>query len=448
MPQTYRARRLPRLSGPAAWDALLGPRPLFPALQGEKKADFAIIGGGFAGLSAARRLLQLAPQARIALIEAGQIGQGSQGRNSGFMIDLPHELTSEDYAGESSSADRRIIQLNRQAIAFAADAVDEYGIPASYFRRDGKVNGAVSDHAHAQNIAYAEHLSSLNEPSEMLDAKAMKDLTGSAYYSSGLFTPGTVMLQPAGYIRGLMNGLSRQMAIYENSPVIDLTRLAQGWSMETAAGRIEADKVIMAQNGHLESFGFARGRLMHIFLFACMTAELSQDALRRLGGVECWGVTPSDPMGTTMRRISTAQGGNRIVTRTMAKFLPEMEVTPDQTRRARCMMRDKFDARYPQLADVGMEYVWSGHLCLTRNNVSVTGQLEPDLYAACVDNGLGTTRSTLIGIAAAEAAMGIESDITRHFAAEPRPPKLPPAPLAKIGANLFLRWKEWRARDE
>lgn len=448
MPQTFRASRLPRLSGPAAWDVLLGPRPVFPALEGKARADFAIIGGGFAGLSAARRLLQLEPQARIALVEAGQIGQASQGRNSGFMIDLPHELTSEDYAGASSSADLEIIGLNRQAIAFGADAVEEYGISPAFFRRDGKVNGAVSNHAQAQNIAYGRHLATLGEHSEMLDKKAMKELTGSGYYNSGLFTPGTVMLQPAGYIRGLMNGLSRQVTIHENSPVIGLTRLAHGWSVETQSGRIEAQKVVMAHNGHLESFGFSRGRLMHVFLFACMTKELSPEALRRLGGADYWGVTPSDPMGTTMRRISTAQGGNRIVTRTMAKFLPEMKVTPGQTKRAQRMMRGKFDARFPQLAEVEMDYVWSGHLCITRNDVSVTGQLAPDLYSACVDNGLGTTRSTLLGIAAAETALGVESDITRHFAIEPAPPKLPPAPLAKIGANLFLRWKEWRARDE
>lgn len=448
MPETYRASRLPKLSGPAAWDVLLGPRPVFPALEGTARADFAIIGGGFAGLSAARRLLQLAPQARIALVEAGQIGQGSQGRNSGFMIDLPHELTSEDYAGASSSADLEITRLNRQAIAFGAEAVEEYAISPAFFRRDGKVNGAVSEHAQAQNVTYARHLETLNERSEMLDRKAMKGLTGSDHYNSGLFTPGAVMLQPAGYVRGLMNGLSRQVTIHENSPVIGLTRLEQGWSVETNSGRIEAQNVIMAHNGHLESFGFSRGRLMHVFLFASMTEELSPDALRRLGGAEYWGVTPSDPMGTTMRRISTAQGGNRVITRTMAKFLPEMAVTPGQTKRAQRIMRRKFDARFPQLADVKMEYVWSGHLCMTRNDVAVTGELAPGLYSACVDNGLGATRSTLIGIAAAETALGVESDITRHFAAEPQPPRLPPAPLAKIGANLFLRWKEWRARDE
>ncbi|MGV6873149.1 NAD(P)/FAD-dependent oxidoreductase [Pseudochelatococcus sp. B33] len=448
MSELYRAKRLPKLAGPAAWDTILGPRHLFPSLNGRAVVDFAIIGGGFAGLSAARRLHQLAPGARIALIEAGEIARGSAGRNSGFMIDLPHELTSEDYAGDSSGSDRQIIALNRQAIAFAAEAVREYAIPQGYFRRDGKVNGAVSAHAHAQNLAYAKHLTTLNEASEMLDAQAMKELTGSAHYQSGLFTPGTVMLQPAGYIRGLMQGLSQHISIYENSPVTELVRLAQGWSVRTPGGQIDAGTVILANNGHLESFGLACGRLMHIFLFACMTEELSAEALRRMGGAECWGVTPSDPMGTTMRRISTTQGGNRIITRTMAQFLPDMETSPRQMEHAQRLMRKKFDARYPRLDSVKMEYSWSGHLCLTSNSVSVTGRLDDDLYAACVCNGLGTTRSTLTGIAAAETALGIESEVTRFLAAQPRPPRLPPAPLAKIGANLFIRWREWRAHNE
>jgi glycine/D-amino acid oxidase-like deaminating enzyme len=39
------------------------------------------------------------------LLEAGRVAEGAAGRNSGFMIDLPHELTSEDYAGAGD--DRR-----------------------------------------------------------------------------------------------------------------------------------------------------------------------------------------------------------------------------------------------------------------------------------------------------------------------------------------------------
>lgn len=448
MAQKLGVRRLPRQTGIAGWDAILGPRTPFATLEGRRTFDVVVIGGGFAGLSAARRLLQLDPRASVAVIEAGEIGTGAAGRNSGFMIDLPHELTSEDYAGESSASDRSLIELNRHAIGFARQAVEEYAIPEGYFRHEGKVNGAVSEHAHAQNVAYAAHLASLNEGCEMLDAQAMQALTGSAHYRSGLYTPGTVMLQPAGYIRGLAGGLSQGCAIFENSPVCELVQQDRGWSVQTSRGRIDTGAVILANNGHLESFGFAKGRLMHIFLFASMTEELSPNALQRLGGATNWGVTPSDPMGTTMRRISAAQGGNRIITRTVARLRPGMAASTGDVAAAARVMRGKFDKRFPQLADVGMEYSWAGHLCLAYNGTSIAGRIDRDLYAACVCNGLGTTRSTLAGIAAAETVLGHQGEVTDYFAAQPMPQRLPPRPLAEIGANLFIRWKEWRAYNE
>jgi len=74
--------------------------------------------------------------------------------------------------------------------------------------------------------------------------------------------------------------------------------------------------------------------------------------------------------------------------------------------------------------------------------------LEPGLYAACVQNGLGTVRGTLSGIGAAELACGLQSDITRYFAAEPAPARLPPHPFDTIGANAYLRVKEWQSRRE
>lgn len=75
-------------------------------------------------------------------------------------------------------------------------------------------------------------------------------------------------------------------------------------------------------------------------------------------------------------------------------------------------------------------------------------ELDSGFYAACVCNGLGTTRSTLTGIGAAELASGATSEVTRHFLAQDLPPRLPPPPLSTIGATLYLRWKEWRARAE
>jgi glycine/D-amino acid oxidase-like deaminating enzyme len=198
----------------------------------------------------------------------------------------------------------------------------------------------------------------------------------------------------------------------------------------------------------LESFGFERGRLMQLFLYAVMTPELDAEALARLGGRPRWGITPSDPMGTTVRRIDSGQGGNRIVTRTCATLRPNAAPAAWDLRRAAAVMQRKFDQRFPQLAGMRMEHAWAGHLCLSLNGVSVMREIDAGVFSGCVQNGLGTTRGTLTGIGAAELACGETSDITQHFTAQTRPKRLPPQPLQQIGANAVLRWKEWRARNE
>lgn len=443
----YRARTLPVLPGPAGWAAILPPCAAGPTLDGDMTADAVIIGAGFAGLSAARRLRQLEPKARIVVLEAGRIADSSAGRNSGFMIDLPHDLQSEDYAGAGD--DRAMIAMNRHAIAFAAGAVADYGIDPNFFDRAGKVNGAVGELAEAHNISFAEHLKTLGEPYEMLDAQAMADMTGSRHYRSGLYSPGTVMLQPAGYIRGLAAGLRRDgVSIFEQTPATGFERRGPHWRVATPQGAVTAARIILGVNGHLESFGFAKGRLMQVFLYAAMTPELDAEALRKLGGQSRWGITPSDPMGTTVRRIDKTQGGNRIIVRTCATLRPGMKVPPADMARAARVMQQKFDQRYPQLAGMKMDSAWAGHLCLSLNGVAVARPVEDGVFSACVQNGLGTARGTLTGIAAAEMAAGTQTTITAHFLGEEPPKRLPPQPFRQIGANAVLRLKEWRARDE
>ena len=443
------AKRQPQFTGPAGWADLLPVDQPRAVLEGQAGCDIAIIRAGYAGLAAARRLRQIDPGLDIVVLDAARIGEGGTGRNSGFMIDLPHDLTSSGYEGGGEARDRLLTRLNRQAIDFAAQAVADYAMPDGFFQRIGKVNGAGSEVGMAANHAYAEHLRTLGEAFELLDARAMRELTGSAYYHGGLFTPGTALIQPAGYARGLAAGLERAgVRILERSGVTRIETTAAGWRIGTAQGDLQAQRVILANNGHLESFGFERGRLMHIMLNACMTAELSPEQIRALGGVDSWGITPADPMGTTVRRIGSAQGGNRIIIRQGSYYRPEMAASAADLTRATAQMRAKFEARFPMLAAVPFTQAWSGHLCLTRNGASVMRALEPGLFAACVQNGLGTVRGTLSGIGAAELACGTHSDITRYFAAEAAPARLPPHPFDTIGANAYLRFKEWQSRRE
>ena len=112
--------KLPVDPGPAAWNELLpNPTPA-QSVEGNAAFDFIVIGAGFAGLSAARRLLQLQPNAKISVLDARRVADGPAGRNSGFMIDLPHDLSSSDYGG-SFDEDKALTRENRHAIGFAAD---------------------------------------------------------------------------------------------------------------------------------------------------------------------------------------------------------------------------------------------------------------------------------------------------------------------------------------
>ncbi|MEM8649706.1 MAG: FAD-binding oxidoreductase [Pseudomonadota bacterium] len=437
--------KLPIDTGTTGWNSILpeaGP-PLM--LEADVNADFTVIGAGFAGMSAAMNLLKLKPDARVVLLEANRVAEGPAGRNSGFMIDLPHDLTSTDYSTTQEN-DLQQITLNRHAIKFAKEIAEEFNISEEAFKISGKVNGARGEKAVKHNIEYAEHLKQLGEPFQMLDAGEMKALTGSNFYRSGLYTPGTAMLQPALYIRSIAEALGNRIGIFERSPVISIDKAQGKWIAKTPSGSVTAPTMILATNGHIESFGHFKRRLVHIMLYASMTRALTSQE-DEATGVARWGITPSDPSGTTVRKIS-GTGGVRIITRNRVTYSPCLQVNDAVTEKMGRTHDQSFQKRYPHLGNVEQEYRWSGRLCLSRNGVSAFGEVEPGLFSACCQNGLGTARGTLSGMAATEQAVLGETDLVKTFLAQEKPKKLPPAPLDSIGATALMKWEEWKAREE
>ena len=439
--------KLPVDTGPAAWNAILPDEPARPSLNESVTADWLVIGAGFAGLAATRRLRQLRPDDRIAVLDATRVAHGPAGRNTGFMIDLPHDLASDGYGG-SVERDRRQIGRNRAAIDFAADAAREYGLSAEAFVRSGKVNAASTEKGLRHNAAYAAHLTALGEAHEVLDATAIRDLTGTSYYAGGLFTPGAAMIQPALFVRGVAAGLvSNRTTFWEDSPVVELDRRGNDWLARTPGGSVTAPKVVLAVNGHAESFGYFERRLVHIFTYASMTRALTPGEVRTLGGGPRWGCTPADPLGTTVRRIS-GTGGDRIVVRNRFTYDPSMRVSQARIVAVAHDHDRAFKVRFPMLEGVVMEYRWGGRLCLSRNDVPAFGEVDEGLYAACCQNGLGTTRGTFAGMMAAELAAGTPSELLDALLTERPPRRLPPEPLAWIGANARIRWGERKSGKE
>ena len=441
--------RLPVDTGQSGWLALSKRQMPLRSLDCDRTADWLIIGAGFAGLSAARRLAQLRPGETIVVIDARELAQGPAGRNSGFMIDLPHNLAAGEYSPGNAAQAKQEIAHNRFAIAFAADAAAEYGMPRSIFDPCGKTNAAATARGEKLNADFARSLARMHEPFEMLDAKAMQDMTGTSYYVAGLRTPGAVMIQPAAYIHAFAASLQSIADIYENSSVVGLRREGRLWIARTPRGTVRARKVILGVNGHVQDFGHFGGRLMHVFTYASMTRALRR-GMDGYGhtGVAAWGLLPADPMGATVRKITTSADEERFVIRTRFTYDPSLQVSEARVVGIAAEQRRSFDARFPHLKDLPFESSWAGRLCLSLNHVPAFGEVEEDLFSACCENGLGTVKSTLAGVLAADLATGTRSTILDEFQAQPAPKRLPPAPLAYVGINAVIRWQELRAGRE
>lgn len=441
-------RRLPVDTGASGWEALSTRSSPAQRLDGDKQVDWLIIGAGFAGLSAARRLSQLCPGASIAILEASEIAKGPAGRNSGFMIDLPHTLGSGSYSPGDAAQAKQEIAHNRHAIAFAASVAAECGMPKSVFDPRGKINAAVTNHGAKLNADFARSLSSIGEPYETLGADEMRELTGSSYYIGGLRTPGAALIQPAIYIRTLAEKLRTVAQIFENSPVVGLSGDGKFWSARTPHGTVTAPKVILGVNGHIQDFGHFRGRLMHIFTYASMTRAIRPDsAMQGKTGVPAWGLLPANPMGATVRKI-TGQDGERVIIRTRFTYDPSLKVSETRLSKIAAEQRASFDARFPDLKDLPFEFSCAGRLCLSLNHVSAFGEIEDGLFSACCENGLGTVKSTLAGLLAAELATRTESTLLDEYRQQDAPRRLPPEPIAYLGINSVIRWQELRAGRE
>ena len=70
-----------------SWINDLNPRSNIKTLEVNQDCEWLIVGAGYTGLSAARKLSQLLPNKKIILVDAQLAGEGASSRNSGYLVD-------------------------------------------------------------------------------------------------------------------------------------------------------------------------------------------------------------------------------------------------------------------------------------------------------------------------------------------------------------------------
>lgn len=423
------------------WSSILAPRTARPSLQGDHQCNWVVIGAGYAGLAAARRLAEHRPEDRIILIDAGVVGENASGRNSGFAIDLPHNVGS---SMEELEGSHRFMALARAAIDYHQSQIDRYSIQCDW-SQPGKYHAAVSAQGVEQVLEpFARELEALGEPYEWIDRDDLCKRLGSPHFTAAVHTPGCRLLNPAALVRGLADNLPENVTLYENSPVLEFEQ-GQTIRLITPNGQIGAGGAILCVNGFADKFGFYQRRLLNFAANASLSRRLTVEERTELGCEDNWGLTPANAFaGITMRFTRD----HRLLIRQNIYFNPSMRESDNYRENIKRSHKKLFDQRFPMLPDVEMEFTWSGYICLSENGSPGFGKHSNNIYSAVCQNAVGVTKGTIGGVLAADLACNQDNELIGFMQSLGKPSKVPPRPFLDIGVRGKFAWELWKARAE
>jgi glycine/D-amino acid oxidase-like deaminating enzyme len=407
-----------------------------PPLKGQHLADIAIVGGGFAGMSAAYILQRRFPSKRIVLLEGACCGYGASGRNGGFAdVGMPGlGFVYESAGAEAARAyyDATVLGMEQIRTFVGAHGVD----------CDFEMNGAMimaTEDRHLEDLAGTkERFASMGIGVELLDEAAVRKRVSSERFVGGLRDPNHAILNPAKLARGMKRVIeSMGVVVSERSKVM---RVEPGTPVRivTEFAEVRADQAVIALNGYAPQLGFFRNRIIPVCNYVAATEPLSDAQLASIGWLGREGL--SDQRVRFMYLRLTAD--NRIVFGgESAPYFYDSSPSSGNYRPSLDKLQRSLLTTFPQLEGVRFTHGWGGTMGFTMDFVPSVGALGDagNLFYAVAFNGEGVVMTQLAGQILAKLIAGDESDLTRLALVNKSMPYVGHEPLRYAAVKLYER---------
>ena len=424
-----------------SWINDLTPRINIKTLKSNDDCEWLIIGAGYTGLSAARKLAQLYPNQKIIIIDAQLAGEGASGRNSGYLVDttLNDGFTSNKQL-ESYKKKADIYELGIDTIK---KFISEYQVDCDW-NECGKyfASSRTDDKKILHN--FSDTLSKLGFEHKLLSKEKLSKRLGTNFYNTALHTKGGILLHPGKLVRAMIDVLPDNVILYENSCLLDWNKKKDFISCKFQYGKILTKKIIFATNGFLKSLGIKSNYNFPITLTASMTKQLSDSEFNSIGKPKEWGVLPVRPMGATIRMTKD----RRILIRNTAEVHNPSQMSKSNLEKRSIKQKIGIKKRFPQLPDDIIQSTWSGIVSRTRNSSQIFEKIQENIFVAGCYNGSGIGVGALFGEQIAIKASNEHTKEIETIEARGKPTWLPPQPFLDLGIRARLMYERLRARSE
>lgn len=415
---------------PFWWEAY-APEPLAP-LDLPKETRVAIIGAGYAGLSAALALSEAGLDCLV--LDANEPGFGASTRNGGMVSGGVN--VAKRYFARPLTAEEAAPFLNDAADAFAhvENLIARENI-ACHWTKAGYFLGAWCN---AHYRAMEKKVQALNADAQsgayVVPPERQREEIGSDYYRGGMVVERAAHIHPARYYKGLLDLIrKRTIPVAAKTPVTGLVQSGSGWTVETPRGAVKAGDVVIATNGYTGNVTpqFQR-RLVPVGSYIIATEELPPDIAASL--------SPKNRSFADTRRVLTyfrmSPDGRRLIFGGRAKF---GQTDPVET--APILYRFMLE-RYPQLKATRITHAWTGNVAFTIDEMPHMGRLD-NLHYALGCNGSGIAMLSYLGFQTGRKIAGQVNRICGFDREE-----FPTHPLYQ-GNTWFVPWigRYFRTRD-
>ena len=423
------------------WINDLVPRTNIKTLTKNEDCDWLIVGAGYTGLSAARKLSLLHPTKKIIIVDSQLAGEGASGRNSGYLVDTT--LNDGFTSNKELNNYKKKADIYNLGIEVVKKFIKEYQVDCDW-NESGKFFASSNQEDIKILSSFSDVLKRLNFTHEILNKDQLTERLGTKFYSIALHTKGGILLHPAKLVRAMVDTLPENINLFENSTLINWQKEKDFILASFVNGVVKTKKIIFATNGFLKSLGIKTNYNFPITLTASMTRRLTDQEFKAIGEPKEWGVLPVRPMGATVRMTKD----RRILIRNTAEVHDPFKMSKlELTNRAK-IQKIGIKRRFPELPENIIQTTWSGIVSRTRNSSQIFEKIDENVFVAGCYNGSGIGVGTLFGEQIAIKASGEHSKEIETIESRNKPTWLPPQPFLNLGVKARLMYERLRAKLE